>query len=498
MARKPKYMQVGRDQAVAYLNDITSSGQRLTTEHWETAQEMSGYSRKQLRRLTRMDDPATQCSGPFTVDEGVVTALFLTAGNISAAHRSLVRDGGRDDLPCRRQFARAIVAQVDTHTLTYARKGSSGARNVKIYLQTEVVPRNHTWELDHTELPIWVIPQGTKTPVRPWLTVVLDRSTRYPLAWVVTFGRPSAQEVSAVLAQAITLRAAPDGETPVGGKPLRCLWDRGLEFLSQSVTEACLSLGIMPVPLPAYSPHLKPHIERFWRFLKEDLLPPLPGYTDKIADLRGTSAIASSCLEEDEFLLKLADWIDWYIQEHVHSTLRCTPLEAWKAQANEPMTEVDVSRLWEFYLTHHKEVKISKNGIRFDTIDFAAAELTGYVGRSVTIRYLPNDRTFIEVFIDGEHLCTAYPRAHLTEDQQQAIIHNRQQIQAASRARFSTANRLRRQAHSSTTPIARNSKGKMAVVERPSEDSLDLMADAEEAYNRISSAGEVYGQGTLL
>lgn len=498
MARKVQYLTTNRDTAVEFLKGIRQSGRQPTHDEWTEAIATSGYSRRQLDRLSRGPKEDRPEATGFVVDEQVVSALFMTVGNMSSAHRLLINEFGRTDLPGPRQFARAINSQIDTLTLAYARHGSSGARDAKIYLATEQVPRNHTWELDHTELPIYVIPHGTKTPVRPWITGVLDRATRYPLAWILTFGRPSSQQVTAVLAQAITLRYGPDGQTVVGGKPLRCVWDRGLEFLSTSVSEACISLGIIPLPLPAYSPHLKPHIERSWRFMKEDFLPPLPGYTDKIADLRGASAIASSCLEEAEFMLKLADWIDWYITERPHSTLKCTPLEAWKSYPTEQLDIIENPRLWEFFLSAKHEVKVSKNGIRFDTIDFTASELTGYVGRKVTIRYLPHDRTFVEVFIGGRHICTAYPRLTLTAEQEQEVILHRQQVMAAARARFSTANRLRRESHQTTTTISRNSKGKMVVTSQERDNGIDLLSGAEEALARITGAGEINGQGTLL
>lgn len=94
-------------------------------------------------------------------------------------------------------------------------------------------------QLDHTELPIWVVPRGHKQAVKPWITAVMDSKTRYLLSWTITFGRPTAAEVRAALMSAMTMRVAPDGETLVGGKPLRAVWDRGVEFLANLITESC-------------------------------------------------------------------------------------------------------------------------------------------------------------------------------------------------------------------------------------------------------------------
>lgn len=255
MGRRKKELESVRDQAVAYLYDQAPDGHKLPEADWEHAMRLSGYGRRQLQRLldVQLAGEPTKPVG-FQIDEQITTAVFLMTGNIAGAHEMLKRDMGRKDLPSVRHFRRVVTREMGTLMLEYAKGGSKRARDFNVYLATEQVPRNHTWELDHTELPIWVVPNGHKTAVRPWLTAVVDRCTRYPLSWVVTFGRPSVEEVRACLVQAMTLRTAPDGVTVVGGKPLRTLWDRGLEFLATSITASCLRLDVVPVALPAYSP----------------------------------------------------------------------------------------------------------------------------------------------------------------------------------------------------------------------------------------------------
>lgn len=68
-----------------------------------------------------------------------------------------------------------------------------------------------------------MVPRGHKIAVKPWITAVMDASTRYVLSWMVTFGRPTAEEVRAALIQAILIRPAPDDETLVGGLPVRAI-----------------------------------------------------------------------------------------------------------------------------------------------------------------------------------------------------------------------------------------------------------------------------------
>jgi putative transposase len=450
MTRRHNLLASGRDQALQYLLACKAK-QPLKASHWTEACKISDYSKRHLMRLVKRaeDEPDIKPSG-FHLDEACITAVFLTVGCIAGAYRQLQRDG-HENLPTLRQFQRIVNKEMGTHMLGYARGGSQFARQFNIYSQTKVVHRNHTWELDQIELPIWVVPHGHKQAVRPWLSVVLDRATSYPMSWVLTFGSPSSEEVRACLIQAMTVRVAPDGQTLVGGRPLRAVFDRGLEFLAEAITMSCTRLGVIPVALPAFSPQLKPNLERFWGVLKRDCLASIPGYTDDVRDVHGNSAIASSCLGEGEFLLKLDHWFTRYITQHRHPGIGCTPLQAWQ-QDNTPVDEVPAAKLWLDFLVAKDLVTVSREGVRFRTVDFIAPELLGTVDRKVEVRYLPHDLTFIEMFLDNEHLCTAYPRHESTPEQDQALLKHRSEKMIEATRHFSMAKRIRLTNPDSTPP----------------------------------------------
>lgn len=435
-------------------------------------------STRHLRRLVGARSNAGETPGTAEQDPllDAITAVFLTCGNIAAAHRRLQAEGVA--APSLRTFRRRMVREMGTGLLAYARGGSAAFRNKQVYLKVQHQHRLHTIQLDHTELPIWVVPRGHKIAGKPWITAVMDASTRYVLSWVVTFGRPTAEEVRAALIQAILIRPAPDDKTLVGGLPIRALWDRGLEFLADIVTQSSLRLGFIPVALPAYSPHLKGGLERFWGFLKRDLLAPLPGYAEGPVDLRGNHAIANAALGEDDFLVRLANWMDDYLTNHVVSTTGMTPLQAWKADAT-PLQTIPAERLWEDFLLA-KPTKVSKNGVRFDKIDYVAPELTDKVGRTVEIRHLPHDRSFIEVFVDGNHLCTAFPGHLLTADETEAVIERRAHERRRAMNRFTTANRVRK-SMPGTVRLEKDRDGKRRVVEPAG----DLLSGGNEAFARL-------------
>jgi putative transposase len=413
--------------------------------------------------------------------------LWVAGGCFDLAYRLLERHG--ETLPSPSTFKRHLKRAISPAQLTQMRKGSAAARDQRVHLKIDYAHRLHTVLLDHTELPILVVPRRHKKAIKPWLTTVMDGKTRYVLGWCITFGRPTAEEVRAALISGLRTRLAPDGETVVGGKPMRAVWDRGLEFTSALVTESCLRLKIMPVALPAYSPHLKGALERWHRFMKQDLLSPLPGFTRGPRDVRGRSPLENYAINEDVFMHKFASWIDWYNTQHVVSTIRSTPLGAWKADGT-PLTELADEDLWRDFL-RAKTCKVSKNGIRFDRIDWASpsGELDDVIGRTVEIRHLPHDRDFIEVFFDGEHLCTAFPHEAFTDDDQQQFLARRHAEKRDTARQQRRATRRRRDLAEQDGKLHRIERTKNGFVVRD-----DLLEGGDDALARL--LGDTTADGT--
>ncbi len=480
---KPRHTRVLLDQAVAELNDAFPAPQKIPATTIREAARRTGYSMRQIQRVLARAAARTPDSEPFEVGQPVITAVFTSCGNLAKAHRTLNKAGLM--VPSLSTFKRHIRSELGTAQIAFAKGGTQPLRNKSVYLTNNYPHRLHSVLLDHTELPIYVIPTGHRIAEKPWMTAVMDGRTRLLLGWVVTFGRPTSAEVRAALINSIMVGTAPDGQTLIGGRPDAAVWDRGLEFLSNIITESCLRLGITPVALPAYSPHLKGRLERFWRFLKTDALSHLPGYVDGPHDLRGQTAIANAAIGEEKFLTLLADWIDDYNVNHVNSSDRMTPLQMWQADGY-PIEEIPIERLWVDFLQAKERVKISTKGVRFDSIDYVDGALNGKVGRHVEVRHLPHDRSFVEVFLDGKHLCTAFPSHLLTADQSEEALAARNQESREAKRRFTTANRLRRTAHDATRlELAKD--GKRYVVDPA---PLDLLRGADAAMDALLSAGD--------
>lgn len=502
MANKHKMQRTARDHAVELLLETRNATGRLTRFHYELVAQDCGYTVRHLQRMiARHDDAPSDAKKGFEVDQTVVEAVFTMCGNIAGAWDALNQHPeyrGTNPLPSLSTFRRRVWEHLGAHSIAVARKGPKVAREVRVHLPSEREERGASYLLDHTELPIFVIPDGTLTARRPWLTVVMDAGSRYVLSWVLTtHGVPTSEEVRAALMRAFDIRWAPDGQTPVGGLPERAVWDRGLDFLSDLVTDSCARLGVTPVALPAYSPHLKGSLERFWRHLKSNGLAPLPGYSDSGVDVRGAYLLATTALSEEALLHELHTWIDRRNTELKNRTLDMTPLQAWQ-EGRTPLRDIPRDRLWQDFLLSKQVHKVTKTGVRHKKVDYV--DLNGalhkLIGRSVEVRYLPHTRDFIEVFHDGTHVTTCYPADSLRPDDKLAFLQARRQAQHDTQRHFAAASRARA-AHPGAIELvevtgAGRKKTRIATGTR-----VDLLADLDKTFDQARSK-RIDGQGSLL
>lgn len=485
MANKHKIHRTGRDRAVRDLLRHRDEVGPLDRTIYAMAAADCGYSVRQLQRQIAHHDRATTTAdtAAFVVDEDVIETVFLTCGNLSGAHRRLTQSGR--GLPSLSTFRRQVLDTMGGAKIAYAKDGSRRARISRVHLKRSRETRAYSYLLDHTELPLFAIPDGTRTAQRPWLTAVMDAETRYVLSWVLTFGTPTSEEVRAALMAAFTIRM-PDGQTPVGGLPERAVWDRGLDFLSDLITESCLRLDVTPVALPAYSPHLKGSLERFWRFLKQDALAPLPGYIDAGRDLRGNYLLAAKALTQQALVNELNDWIEHYNTSHINRATGTTALQAWQ-QDHTPLREVPADQLWQDFLISATGNKVGNAGIRFRKTDYVPlhGELNDVFGRTVEVRHLPHDRSFIEVFYNGAHVATCYPADALRPDDQLSFLAARRQAEAQARAAFRTANRLRGHRDDAASITKVTGPGRKTSYEMVGPD-LDLRRDGDKALAELT------------
>ena len=315
----------------------------------------------------------------FVVEQEDLVGLAYHRGNVEAVYRAL--SPGR---------SAGIVA------------GERARRDYDTYLPRPAGRhRNDCWEADHTQLAVHVVlPDGRV--VMPWATLFVDQACRVILGWALAV-TPSQETVLGALRAAIDIET-PNG--PMGGVPVAIRFDRGKEFLANAVGLAAASLAIDARPLRAYSPHLKGTVERTNESIEQLFLATLPGF---VHGARGRDGQ----LVEDGPLLGLEALVELFAAFVIHyNTTRPhqgiggrAPLQVWDADAT-PLAVVPPRHLRHLLLARVERV-VSKRGVRLHGRVYNCAELCGWVGEHVEVRYMPHHHKEVEVFHNGEHLATA-------------------------------------------------------------------------------------------
>jgi putative transposase len=192
-------------------------------------------------------------------------------------------------------------------------------------------------------------------------------------------------------------------------------------------------------PAPAYSPFRKGKVEAACKSIDRALLPPLPGY---LAAGKETRQVRSDLISFGELIESCRVGIESWNHSHVHPVLGCTLNEAWQRDAT-PIRTVSAERLrWMMLAEDHPVVQ--KEGVRLGGRYFTAPELTGRRGSAVRVLHWPHDQRRVEVILDSEWLCSAYPQGALSADQRAEVLaERRRQKLEADRLRRKAARRAR-------------------------------------------------------
>jgi len=446
-----------RRAALERLGQLRAAGQ-LTAAHVRLAASGLGVTERTvwrwLRHAGQPDAPAGR--DRYQLSEADREAYARYRGNVAAVHRARqavlaspaapvvlaagvpvpasLRDGWRGAPPAairrlQQAFRRVLTA---AEAAAWA-EGEEGRRAAGVYLTRPAGHRNQTWEMDHKQLPILVMPPRGAACC-PWLTTVIDDATRVLAGWAIAL-TPHAGTVLTAVRMALVHDPA---RGPFGAIPAQVRIDRGLEFAAEAVRDAFAALSIDPRRLPGFQPHRKGKVERIHRTIDQTLLCGLPGFTggprdaagrlygpldDRFAARLRAAGAPVTPMPIEAFAGLFAQWADWYNNERPHDGLDGrTPLQAWEDDPG-PLHRISGEKLRHLLLASGERI-IGKDGIRFSGLAYIAPELAGRGGQRVQIRYMPHDDRSIEVYLGGTHLCTAYPATRLSPEQTAAFLEN--------------------------------------------------------------------------
>mgnify|MGYP001964691213 FL=1 len=162
---------------------------------------------------------------------------------VAAIHRKMqelaVAEGHR--APSYSSVAR-IVRTIPVSQITVASDPAAYRDEHELVHRREASAANEMWQADHTILDILVLDDAV-SPVRPWLTVVLDDHSRAIAGYFISLDAPSALNTALALRQAIWRKLNP--EWIVSGIPEQLYVDNGSDFVSEHIEQACIVLKIL-------------------------------------------------------------------------------------------------------------------------------------------------------------------------------------------------------------------------------------------------------------
>lgn len=266
------------------------------------------------------------------------------------------------------------------------------------------------WQIDHTLADVIVVDSQQRKPIgRPWLTVVIDVASRLVVGFYVGLEPPSILRAAVCLEQAVSdkvgwLRQRDlNYDWPARGLPKLVHSDRASEFRSRDIVRALANQGVDTFFRPPGAAHWGGHVERLIGTLMGECRM-LPGATHSSPKTRGDyDSCKGARLTIDELEMYFARQILGIYNRSVHSSLGCSPLEAWNAKAAGLLPRLpDDADHFRLDLFPHFEATITRTGIKKFGQEYASADTTIAFAsgvRRVLVKYDPRNlsRLYVEL-----------------------------------------------------------------------------------------------------
>jgi putative transposase len=270
--------------------------------------------------------------------------------------------------------------------LMIARLGKEEANK---HFKTSKLPQEITLilqrvESDHTQLDLFLVDEQENFILgRPYVTALLDYKSKSILGFYIGFEKPSYLSIARALRHAILPKSYvkelyPGVKNDYGcyGRPRVLVVDRGKDFESIALTDACLDLNIRIQRNPGKHPWYKGSIESYFKSLNNDLLNDMQGKVfPDIVDSNAYKPQKHAVITMSLFLNFFHIWlIDIYHQKKVSSG-KIIPNVSWKEDLDRvPLSTMNKDAL-DIVLAEKASRKNSSDGIIFDYILYDSDEL---------------------------------------------------------------------------------------------------------------------------
>ena len=385
----------------------------------------------------------------LTTDELIEIASFQ--GNARKAYERL-RSLGKCDLSYS-QFMRRLAA-TDAHLRVGVTEGMAAVHQVGLYnVQKGSYARGDVLGFDHTEIPVFIA-HGARKPFKVWISVCMDWGTGFIFAPVFTMGEgvrgdPNTASIVSLLAS-VFIGQPFDGEL-VGGLPTVVIFDNARQHLAEECANGYASLGVRIHAISPGSPWENGPTENAVGVLEQEIWRGLPGYSHHLPTRYGRFPWApEDLLSFRSLVAHTLAGID-RINRNVATKAGAgegSRLKQWRsAEGVVEFADPAVVR-HAFTRSPRRSYIVGKQGVHFQNVLYSHSRLKGMKGREVEVRHLQTDPSFIDVYVNGEVVCTATPadslsqkmrsevtRARRADEREVMSIHKRAAALAVKRAK---------------------------------------------------------------
>lgn len=415
--------QVARTVAERTADDSPPSAS--TVRNWLIKYQQSGgsaYSLMDRRPLARR--PKRMARVAEELMEMCIAKYYMQLRGLSATatHSKLVieieararRDGEMIGSPSLRTLQRRIE-QLDPYVVDLKRIGREWADNKWRFSlagdrSTRILERV---EVDHTWLDIWVLDPKTGVPIgRPWITVLIDRFSGYPLGFYISFYGPSVASVAHAMRNAIqpkdALISGVQGTSmswSAQGVGETYILDNGLEFHSAAFRRLAWSLRADLIYNRVRWPWLKASIERV--MMEFNRILPIAGkvYSPQ-KNVQVEDPKTGAAILFDDLCECLLTWAADVFPRHIHPKTLVRPIDLWEEglqSAPLPMFPLNMDD-FEIVSGLSTQRTVGGDGVFFKYLRFNSYELQNYrrthgeTFRS-EVRFNPDDLGYVHVHL---------------------------------------------------------------------------------------------------
>ena len=274
------------------------------------------------------------------IERGTIQGTLDRASALVNRENKLRPDAIQLPLPTRRLVKRMIndLPAYDRYAARHGRVAATRHFRTVIAHRTTEAPLERA-EMDHTQLDKMVIDDDTGMPLgRPWLTACIDDYTRNVLGIYVSFEPPSHFTVARCLKHAFLPKVRLRQDYPAikndwmaHGVMRELVVDNGAEFHSDSLENACYSLGVELHYSARKTPWFKGKIERWNGTINRETAHGTPGTTFQNIFEKSEYDPAKHAVVRYSVLKEIIyTWIVDVYQQRPHRTLKVPPALMWE------------------------------------------------------------------------------------------------------------------------------------------------------------------------